>query len=210
MPLFRKWEIGTDAVAAIWKIEEPLSFFEQETGLLSAINNEKRRTEHLAGRYLLRLLQPGFPIHLIAKDDQEKPRIPGDEFHFSISHSWPWVAVVTDRSGPAGIDIQTWHPRITDIQHKYLSPAEQLLVGTDTKRITLAWCAKESAYKWNGRRGVEFIEELPIQSFTETENPNIEILINKESAPQMVLIKSILLTEFACCYIQEAKISACM
>ena len=203
MPLFRQWKIDADAVAAIWKVEEPTSFFEQKTGLASTINNEKRRTEHLAGRFLLRLLQPDFPIHLIAKDEQEKPRIPGDAFHFSISHSWPWVAVVIDRAKPAGIDIQTWHPRITDIQHKYLSAEEQLLVGDDDKRITLAWCAKESAYKWNGIRGVEFIEELPIQLFTHTENPYIEIYFNSNKIEQLIVIKSILLTEFACCYIDR-------
>ena len=208
MALFKTWQIDKDAVAAIWEIEEPLSFFEELTGLKSDIRNEKRRTEHLAGRFLLQFLVPEFPIHEIFKDDQDKPRLPGDLFHFSISHSWPWVGVVIDRTKPAGIDLQTWHPRILDIQHKYLSETEQLLVGPDEKRITLAWCAKESAYKWNGRRGVEFIEELPIQTFPEVTNPNIEIFFNSNGVSQLIKIQSHILDDFAYSYIEKVEIVA--
>jgi 4'-phosphopantetheinyl transferase len=207
MSLFRKWKNTTGGMAAIWQIEEPLSFFESATGLSSDIRNERRRTEHLAGRFLLRLLQPDFPIHAIAKDDQDKPRIPSNEFHFSISHSWPWVAVVIDPVRPVGIDIQTWHPRITDIQHKFLSEGEQALVGPDEKRITLAWCAKESAYKWNGRRGVEFIEELPIASIPEAPEPNIEIIMQSSDIIRNITINSIVTADFGCCYVENVRLS---
>jgi phosphopantetheinyl transferase len=206
MSLYRKWENTAGGMAAIWQIEEPLSFFETETGLSSDIRNERRRTEHLAGRFLLRFLQPGFPIHSIAKDDQDKPRIPGDVWHFSISHSWPWVAVVLSREAPVGIDIQTWHPRIADIQHKFLSAEEQQMIGPSETRITLAWCAKECVYKWNGKRGVEFIEELPISAMPEVAEPNMTIIMQSFEAARYITIKSIVHTDFACCFVENVSI----
>jgi hypothetical protein len=63
-----------------------------------------------------------------------------------------------------GIDIQTWRKSMMAIRHKYLSAAEQLLVGSSEVDLTLAWCAKEAAYKWQGRRGVEFDEHMIIVS----------------------------------------------
>lgn len=59
----------------------------------------------------------------------------------------------------------------------------------DEKTITAAWSAKEAAYKWNGRRGVDFIEHLPIirKMPVDPKNPErlfacqIENLINPAS-----------------------------
>src|SRR5271156_3599313 len=151
MPLLKEWNIGPYGLAAIWKTEEPESFFREATGIDTDIKNDKRRIEHLAGRYLLRHLEEDFPIHGIKKDIHDKPRIDNDEFRFSISHSWPYIAAVINPFAEAGIDIQTWNPRIQDIQHKFLSADEQEMFQNDTKLLTLAWCAKEAAYKWNGK-----------------------------------------------------------
>src|ERR1035437_1747349 len=108
MPLYKEWNVGDDGVAAIWKIEEPESFFKERTGLESGIKNEKRRIEYLAGRFLLKHLEEEFPLHTIQKDEHDKPRIDNNHFFFSISHSWPYIAVVVDPLSEAGIDIQTW------------------------------------------------------------------------------------------------------
>src|ERR1043165_73267 len=104
MPLLREWESDPHSLAAIWKIEEPEDFFTAGTGLMPDIKNEKRRMEHLAGRYLLRHVQEDFPLHHIAKDDQDKPRLPGNRYYFSISHSYPYVAVVVSETRECGID----------------------------------------------------------------------------------------------------------
>lgn len=166
MPLIKEWEPDAHSLAAIWKVEEPEAFFIAATGLESAIKSPKRRIERLAGRYLLQFLKQDFPLHHIAPDEHDKPRIPQNRYYFSISHSYPYVAAMLSDRDECGLDIQTWHERMETLQNKFLSPAEQEFFKQDTKLITLAWCAKEAAYKWLGRRGIDFIEQLPIVQFT--------------------------------------------
>jgi len=206
MPLYKEWNISHNALAAIWKVEEPESFFKEQTGMDPDIKNEKRRIEHMAGRLLLKHLEKDFPIMTIGKDEHDKPRIENNEYHFSISHSWPYIAAVIDPDNEAGIDIQTWHPHIERIQHKYLSPEEQEMFQDDPQLLTLAWTAKEAAYKWNGKRGVDFIEHLPITYFgRREENSEMTIYFNLSKMPKMIFIESIINIDFACSYITKVQ-----
>ena len=205
MPLFKEFEIGTHGLAAIWKMEEPEAFFSDGAGIISDIKHEKRRMEFLGGRFLLKLLQKDFPLHNIRKDEHDKPRIDNNDLYFSISHSWPYVAAVVDTHNEAGIDIQTWHPNILRIQHKFLSPTEQLLFPNE-QLVTLAWCAKEAAYKWNGRRGVDFIEHLPIIHFDDQAvNKNITINLQSIQGSKKVFTENSITTDFACSYITKCE-----
>ena len=203
MPLLQEWNIGDFGKAAIWKVEEPESFFAEHTGIISDISHEKRRIEHLAGRFLLKHVEAEFPLAAISKDEHDKPRLPENEFFFSISHSWPYIAVVVDPVNEAGIDIQTWHAKIERIKDKYLSTDEQDMLLYDPKYYTIAWCAKEAAYKWNGKRGIEFIEQLPILYFSKDLDMNIYFKANK--IPQMIFMKSFINTDFACSYVEKAQ-----
>ncbi|PZF72976.1 4'-phosphopantetheinyl transferase family protein [Taibaiella soli] len=179
MPLIKEWESDPFSLAAIWKIDEPESFFTEQIGIVSDIKNDKRRMERQAGRFLLKHLKNDFPLLDIAPDASDKPRIPNNNYFFSISHSFPYVAAVVSPYAEAGIDIQCYHPRILKLQHKYLSEQEQQFTQNDSQLTTLAWCAKEAAYKWQGKRGVEFIDHLPILSWG-NENEKTHITINLE------------------------------
>jgi len=206
MPLIKEWNIGAHGLAAIWKVEEDEAFFREQTGLAPDIKNERRRIEHLAGRYLLKHLEEDFPLHAIAKDEHDKPRIDRDEYFFSISHSWPYIAAVIDPLAEAGIDIQTWHPRIGDIKHKFLSADEQGLFNDETELLTLAWTAKEAVYKWNGKRGVDFIEHLPIEQFYNVKDKyEMVIYFKLKKMPQMVFVENLITTDFACSYVYKAQ-----
>lgn len=205
MPLYKEWEIGDHGLAAIWKVEEPESFFTDFTGIQSDIKHEKRRIEHLAGRFLLKYLENDFPLSNIGKDEHDKPRIDNNRFFFSISHSWPYIAAVIDPYKEAGIDIQTWHKNIERIQHKFLSASEQNMFKT-ARQITLAWCAKEAVYKWNGRRGVDFIEHLPIEYFNEKQEIHeITIYCTLSDLPKMITTNCALYPDFACSYVTDAQ-----
>ena len=165
MPLHRQWQPDTHSLAAIWRIAEPEAFFNDATGLFAeGIHAEKRRLEHLSGRFLLRHLKQDFPLLSIAKDEHDKPRLPLNRYHFSISHSFPYVAAIVSDRYECGLDIQCFREGMLRLQHKFLSEAEQAYFGNNEKLLTMAWCAKEAAYKWQGRRGVEFIEHMPIIS----------------------------------------------
>ncbi len=197
MPLYREWSSDQYSLAAIWEIAEPESFFIHRTGVYSDIRSNKRRLEHLAGRFLLKYLKQDFPLLNIQPDEHDKPRIDNNQFYFSISHSYPYVAAVVSPYMECGIDIQIWHRRMETLQHKFLSGTEQRFFQNDPHLLTLAWCAKEAAYKWQGRRGVEFIDHLPIRYFTYSGSEySFEIdLMLKQSG---LTIKSFIEQEFAC------------
>ena len=206
MPLYKEWNVGNHGLAAIWKVEEDEAFFTERTGMTSDMKNERRRIEHLAGRFLLKHLEANFPLHQISKDEHDKPRIDNNAFFFSISHSWPYIAAVIDPYEEAGIDIQTWHARIEQIQHKYLSAEEQALFQNDPKLLTLAWSAKEAVYKWNGKRGVDFIEHIPIEVFhNQPPNYNMTIYFKANRMPQMIFIENIISADFTCSYVVAAQ-----
>lgn len=202
MPLFREWSSDQYSLAAIWKIEEPESFFAERTGVVCDIKNEKRRIERLAGRFLLKYLKNDFPLLNIQKDEHDKPRVDNNHYYFSISHSWPYVAAVVSPYVEAGIDIQCWHPRMEVLQNKFLSKEEQAYFNNDSRLITLAWSAKEAAYKWQGRRGVEFIDHLPITNYKELEYYHDFNINLKLTSPKLdVHAQGIVRQDFACAYI---------
>lgn len=207
MPLYREWNSDAYSLAAIWKIEEPESFFTEQTGYVSDIRNEKKRLEHLAGRLLLKHLKEDFPLFNIRPDEHDKPRIDDNQYYFSISHSWPYVAAIVSPYVEAGIDIQCWHPRIEAIQHKFLSSNEQTMVGVDPKMITVAWSAKEAAYKWQGRRAVEFIDHMPIQEMVKN-GESIQIIIKMQltANKQAISVECSTDKDFALAYVEHLKI----
>ncbi|HTN46759.1 MAG TPA: 4'-phosphopantetheinyl transferase superfamily protein [Flavipsychrobacter sp.] len=201
MPLYREWSSDPYSLAAIWEIAEPESFFLERTRVHTDIKNPKKRLEHLAGRFLLKHLEEDFPLLNIHIDEHDKPRLPDNEYFFSISHSYPYVAVVVSPFVECGIDIQVWHPRMELLQHKFLSEKEQKLFTGDPQLLTLAWSAKEAAYKWQGRRGVDFIEHLPIQHLQKEDGLfQMDVLLRLSSPFVKITVKGMIEKDFACCY----------
>jgi phosphopantetheinyl transferase len=207
MPLYKEWSSDAYSLAAIWKIEEPESFFTERTGVTSDIKSDKRRIERLAGRFLLTYLEQDFPLLNIYKDEHDKPRIDNNDYYFSISHSWPYVAAVVSPYVECGIDIQCWHPRMEALQHKFLSVTEQEIFANDPKLITLAWSAKEAAYKWQGRRGVEFTDHLPIDKYSENEyRHDFDIYLQLTQPKMHIKLQGIVKQDFACAYVVHERI----
>ncbi len=162
MPIFKQYD-KADARIAIWKIEEPEAFFSDRTGLQSDKKGEIRRLEHLTGRFLLQEAVPGLSQDQIAISPLGKPFLKDGSLHFSISHSFPFVGVVVNAVKEVGIDVQTLQDKIHRLQYKFLSPEEQALCEQQTGKITLAWAAKEAAFKRYGLGAVDFIRHMPIR-----------------------------------------------
>lgn len=106
-----------------------------------------RRREWLATRILLHteLGERGG----IAYNGRNKPFLPDapDKF-ISISHSAAYACLaIADK--PVGIDIEQYGSRAYGLRDKFLSPAEQALLGKDDaeRRAVAMWSAKEAAYK---------------------------------------------------------------
>ncbi len=201
MPLLKVWNIGDAGLAAIWKVEEPESFFLKQTGLLSDITNDKRRLEYLASRFLFKYLIPNFPLHLLQKNEFNKPVLLNNEYNLSISHSLPYIAVSVHKEISTGIDIQIWQNNIEKIKHKFLTEHELELVGNKRELLTIAWCAKEAAYKWYGKKGLSFMNNMPIIHFNIEQENNIAILFKLDKINQLLSLKCIESPYFACVYI---------
>lgn len=199
MPLYKEWNPDLHSLAAIWHITEAEDFFREQLPVSGAhILHQKRRIEFLAGRFLLQYLNRDFPLHAIVPDEHDKPQLPGQEFHFSVSHSYPYVACIISTRSAVGIDIQCWHRSILALQHKFLAQGEQQYCAGDQQKITLAWSAKEAAYKWQGRRGVDFIGHLPISKWQEQASVfDIEINLQLLERYQVLQLKGFIFKYFA-------------
>jgi phosphopantetheinyl transferase len=166
MPIFKELSLNEHSKFAIWKVEEAESFFAEQTGLTSDKKNETKRKEHLAGRFLLKYLMPDFELEKINISELGKPYLVEEPFHFSITHSFPYIGAAINYEKEIGIDVQTIQDRIHRIQHKFLSEKEQFICEDNTGKITLAWTAKEAAFKRYGLGAVDFIQHMPITSIT--------------------------------------------
>lgn len=199
MPLYKEWNPNLYSLAAIWHISEPEAFFAEKVSVSAThIAHSKRRIEFLAGRFLLQYLNKDFPLHAILRDEHDKPQLPDRKFHFSISHSFPYVACIISTHSAVGIDIQCWHKSILALQSKFLSEQEQLYCENESEKITLAWSIKEAAYKYQGLRGVEFIEHLPISKWEQKDDYfDIEIKLQLTDPAEQIGVTGLLFDDFA-------------
>ncbi len=170
MPLFYQQDINDTTRLAVWKIEEPQSFFLAEVPIQSAITHPHKRLQHLAGRYLLKYLFPDFPHHEIEIADTRKPFLPNKQYHFSISHCSVFAAALVSKVCRVGVDVEIITARVENIKHKFLHSEELRFVNSrpvseHIKHLTLMWCAKESMFKWYGLGDVDFSEHLRILPF---------------------------------------------
>ena len=162
MPLFYSHTINESTRLAIWQIAEAEDFFLEKVSLSQQITHPHKRLQHLAGRYLLQYLFPYFPIHLIQIADTRKPYLPNESHHFSISHCGDYAAAIVSTTHRVGLDIEMPVERIRKIQHKYLSVKdaginlENLSETEAVNKLTLAWSAKESIFKWYGLGEIDF------------------------------------------------------
>jgi phosphopantetheinyl transferase len=175
MPVFYE-HINDFAKIAIWHIAEEKNFFLEKVPLQREITHPHKQLQHLAGRYLLQHLYPDFPYHLIEIADTRKPYLPGEEYHFSISHCGDYAAVIVSKDHRVGIDIELVTEKVERIKHKFLSEEELSVVsgqlsvvsnqlpGSSLYNLTLLWCCKEAVFKWYGNGGVDFKEDIHLEA----------------------------------------------
>jgi phosphopantetheinyl transferase len=167
MPIFFQQDIDDCTKLGVWKIEEDEDFFLKHVPLQREITHPHKRLQHLAGRYLLQWLYPDFPTSLIRIADTRKPFLENEAYHFSISHCALYAAVMVSTRNRVGVDVEVASGKIERIQHKFLSPEEQMRVRDHrsvTDGLTLAWSCKEAVFKWYGLGSVDFKEHMEIKT----------------------------------------------
>lgn len=167
MPLLIHQQLDNAAKLGVWHIEEPESFFREHTGLASAISHPRKKLQHLAGRFLLKELEPSLSLHAIRTGPSGKPLTEDSVFHFSLSHCGYYVAAILSPQGNVGIDIEKVQRRILTLRQKFLTAEEELLmlenIPNEAEAFTFGWAVKEALYKWNGEGLVDFREHMRIE-----------------------------------------------
>jgi phosphopantetheinyl transferase len=138
--------------------------------LSKVITHPQKKLQHLAGRYLLPYLFPGFPNSEIEVADTRKPFLPGEQYHFSISHCSKYAAAIVSSSKRVGIDVELVTPRLHNIKKKFLHHTElgfvqSLPEACQLDMLSILWSVKEAMFKWYGEGEVDFSEMLRTRSF---------------------------------------------
>lgn len=194
MPLFYQQDINPTTRLAVWKIDEEASFFLKAVPLGREISHPHKRLQHLAGRFLLPYLFPDFPHREIEIADTRKPFLPGEQYHFSISHCSQYAAAIVSSTERVGVDIEEITERVQKIQHKFLHPDELAFVqgypaDQQTRLLTLLWSCKEALFKWWGYGDVDFSEVLRIEPFTLSDSGSIQARFVKNELNIPLLIQ---------------------
>jgi phosphopantetheinyl transferase len=168
MPVFFQHRISDTTRLGIWKIEETEEFFKGNVPQHRDVTHPHKRLQHLAGRFLLQFLFPDFPYQLIQIADTRRPFLPGEQYHFSISHCGDYAAAIVSKERRVGIDIEIPVEKIIRIRDKFLSVDEKKKwsvngAAPDVRTITLLWSCKESVFKWYGDGGVDFSEQIQLK-----------------------------------------------
>ena len=200
MPLFYQHNINEQAKLAVWQITEDEDFFLDKIHLNKNIRHPHKKLQHLAGRYLLKILHPEFPLNLIEIAESNKPLLADGSFYFSISHCSNFAAAIISENESAGIDVELVTPKIELIQHKFLSAAEIEIVKNvsnldnvpisqdQISLLTLCWSCKEAVYKWHGKGGVDFIDHIQITNITITgKRKYIECIFIKDTLKKLII-----------------------
>ena len=164
----------------VWKIEEPIAFFETFPGSWStpSIENPIKKLESVAARYCLQQLSSEFDSLVLVQNDRNRPFFQDSDWHISLTHSYPYVAAAFSPKKRVGIDVEKPGRNIEKIAPRFLCATELEKWKDTSNLLTLAWSTKESIYKAVGKPGLSFQKEIVISDFEQ--NPGKAQLVTGE------------------------------
>ncbi|MCK3682928.1 4'-phosphopantetheinyl transferase superfamily protein [Maribellus sp. YY47] len=171
MPFIRTIE-NKDGKIGIWQLAETpeillsrLALSEDETTQYSQLKAEKRQKEFLTTRILLSALKNG--KQEICYTSLGKPYLPEEITNISISHSANYAVVfLSDKK--IGIDIEQCDRNMNRVADRFLSQKEKALIEKlDNPQFArvLFWAAKEAIFKCTDAHGINFREQILIDTF---------------------------------------------
>lgn len=149
--------------------EEPLDFlsFREKLSYTNISHPEKRRewaTARLAIHEALKELQLPYPGFF--KDEHGKSQSMNGQGFVSLTHTPGFAAAIFHREQPVGIDMDLIREKILKIGFRFLDKLELDFLEKDPIHYTMAWSAKESIFKCQGKRGISFRDNIILEPFT--------------------------------------------
>lgn len=170
MPVIVQKSISNNISLSIWSIEESLDFFLSNLRLtknceqrLDKLKSDEMKKQFLAVRKLIQL--NGISLDSLRYSSEGIPFL-NNEKNISISHTKGFSAIAISPK-PVGIDIQDFRDKILSISKKFINSNERDLIDPSSiKELTLVWCIKEATYKVHRKPGLDFKDEIKIQSIS--------------------------------------------
>ena len=156
---------NVDSTIWVWKIQESTDELAFLTNQKTNLKSEIKKKEFYASRVLIEKMCEKLNILFkgVKKDNYGKPSLSKSNYHISLSHKFPYVAVIFDKK-KCGVDIEKIDNRVRKIKSKFLSDEENLVVGESLKKLVKYWSMKETAYKVNGNtiplKSIEIKEKI--------------------------------------------------
>jgi 4'-phosphopantetheinyl transferase len=173
MPLQHIIHLNPHNIIGVWHLREEEEYFTPHLHELvtdkrkfEEITHTKRRTEWLAGRWLVRVLVERMHLKFsgIWTDEFNKPHLTADNATISISHAAPYVAAILNTKDLCGIDIEKIRDKLKPLSNKFLDKEELEMANNDLTNLAVLWGAKEALYKLHGRKSLIFKENLKIEN----------------------------------------------
>jgi phosphopantetheinyl transferase len=166
-------KIDSSSALAVKIIEEQdqdrLDFlsFREKLSFTNISHPEKRRewaTARLAIADALQALQLPYPGFF--KDEHGKSQSMNGHGFVSLTHTQGFAGAIFHREQPVGIDMDLIREKILHIGFRFLDISELDFLEKDPTHYTMAWSAKESIFKCQGKRGVSFRENILLEPFS--------------------------------------------
>jgi 4'-phosphopantetheinyl transferase len=157
----------------------------------------KRLTEKEGTQFLLKSLLGNVDFNLLYTENG-KPYLNSGLPHISISHSHDRLAIITNQAAPTGIDIELVRDKVLRIRHKFLNADEAVVCGDDVARLITVWAAKETLYKVDGLKGLDFREHLAVEF---KNNGQIRGVIKREGSVKEYILQPELTDDYALVYV---------
>lgn len=160
----RKFEHGELNLFSITESLDQLSesLTSQELQTLDSFKSNARALEFAATRTMLHKI---YPEQELEYDSCGAPSFRGsDNLSVSISHTEFYTCVVVSQNSSCAVDIELFSRNVSRVQSRYISPKEAEL-KTDENFEILAWCAKETAYKYLRQQQVDLLKDLTLVAY---------------------------------------------
>ena len=133
----------------IWEFDENEELNPDE--LLESENQHKILGYHphkIAEVLMIRkMLKTVLPDHKILYRENGEPYLFPQDFHISISHSYPLAALAISKKR-VGIDLEKRKEKIKKIRHKFILHEDSYIDNSEeVDFLTAIWCVKEALYK---------------------------------------------------------------
>jgi len=139
------------------------------------VTNEKRRTQWMASRSLLKELigTKGFVEMFV--DPFGRPEVENYDIRISISHTHDYAAVILSDRYNVGIDVEAPRADLDRIKTKFMRPDELSGMPPEDQLtyVLLHWSAKEVMYKIYARRKLDFRDHMGVHPFDLDPNEGI-------------------------------------